>query len=163
MAAQINLIVKGMKLMFVEPELSFPDLLARISEELSPYSDRREMIIQDLMRREKIATQIYAEFGFALLHCRTKGVIKPSFTVCRTQGSSHFRHPDMKAIQVVFIMLVPIDENLSVNSDILGYISSMLIENMTFMDIAENGDQEQIRDELTQDLKRYFKNYIARI
>ena len=38
----------------------------------------RKKIYADIMRREEIVTQVYAEFGFALLHNRSEGVVRPT-------------------------------------------------------------------------------------
>ncbi|WP_255420413.1 MULTISPECIES: hypothetical protein [Blautia] len=42
-----------------------------LGERLSPYQDRKEIIIRDIQNRERIASQIFAEFGFALLYSRS--------------------------------------------------------------------------------------------
>ena len=115
------------------------------------------------MRRERIASQIFAEFGFALLHTRTKGVTRPSFGVCVTKDKERFEDLYFKGIGIVFIMLIPQDENLEVNREIMGYISSMLIEEYEFMEIIKGGQKEEIRDALSGYLKKYFNSYLARL
>ena len=60
-------------------------------------------------------------------------------------------------------MLVPMDDNLQVNNDILGYISSILIEKYEFMDVISRGEKEEIRDALSGYLKKYFNKYLAKI
>lgn len=161
-AAQINTVIKHMEFFKVDNEITFDELLIAIGEQLSPYSDRREMIREDIMKREKLSTQIFAEFGFALLHTRTKGVVRPNFTVCMTKDLKAFSNEYFKEITVVFIMLLPIDENIKINSEILGYISSMLIEDFTFLDIISRGDKEEIRDALSGHLKKFFNRFISR-
>ena len=42
----------------------------------APYRDREEIIIRDIQNRERISSQIFAEFGFALLHSRSQGVAR---------------------------------------------------------------------------------------
>ena len=160
-AAQVNTVIKYMEFFKVDNRISFEELLIAISEKLSPYSDRQEMIREDIMRREKIASQIFAEFGFALLHTRTKGVIRPSFGVCMTKDLGIFKDPYFKEIKVVFIMLVPEDENLKVNNNILGYISSLLIEEDEFMQVVSSGKKEEIKDCLSRYLKKYFNKYLS--
>ena len=44
----------------------------------APYRDREEIIIRDIQNRERISSQIFAEFGFALLHSRSQGVTRPT-------------------------------------------------------------------------------------
>lgn len=162
-AAQINAVIKYMEFFKVDHYITFEELLIAIGEKLSPYRDRGEMIQEDIRRREKIASQIFAEFGFALLHTRTRGVIRPSFTVCMTKDLKPFRDPYFKNIQAVFIMLLPIDDNIKINSEILGQISTLLIEDYTFMDTVLKGDKEAIRDALSIHLKKFFNKYLSRI
>ncbi len=162
-AEHINMVIKYMDLFKVDDRISFGELLIAVSEKMSPYSDRQEAIREDILRREHISSQIFAEFGFALLHARTKGVIRPAFSVCLTKDLGIYRHPYFKGIKIVFIMLVPEDGNVKVDNDIMGYISSMLIEDYDFMDVAAGGDKEEIRGVLSRNLKKYFTKYIARL
>ncbi|MGN0404748.1 MAG: BglG family transcription antiterminator [Bariatricus sp.] len=161
MAAQINAVIKYMEFFKVDNRISFEELLIAIGEKLSPYSDRREMIREDLMKRERLASQVFAEFGFALLHTRTKGVIRPLFAVCMTKDKAPFQDPYFKGISIVIVMLVPIDDNLKVNNNILGYISSMLIEEYEFLDTLQRGSKEEIRADLSRYLKKYFAKYLS--
>ena len=64
---------------------------------------------------------------------------------------------------MVFVMLGPRGGNLKVNTDIMGYISSMMIEEYEFMDVVARGDKEEIRGALSQHLKRYFNRYIGKL
>ena len=159
-AAQINLVIKYMEFIKTDENISFEELLIAVSERLSPYSDRQELIREDIMKRERISSQIFAEFGFALLHTRTKGVVRPGFHVCMTRNLDSFRDPYFKGIKVVFVMLAPVDDNLRINNEILGHISSTLIEDFHFLDVILRGEKEEIRDELSRCLKQYFNKYI---
>lgn len=162
-AAQINAVIKYMDFFKVDHYITFEELLIAIGEKMSPYRDLGEMIQEDIRKREKIGSQIFAEFGFALLHTRTKGVIRPSFTVCMTKDLQSFRDPYFKNIRVVFIMLLPVDDHIKINSEILGYISTVLIEDYDFMDTVLRGRKEEIRDALSVCLKKFFNKYLARI
>lgn len=163
MAAQINAVIKYMEFFKVNDYITFDELLIAVGEKLSPYRDQGEMIQEDIRRREKISSQIFAEFGFALLHTRTKGVVRPSFTVCMTKDLKPFLDPYFRNIQVVFIMLLPADSNVKTNSAILGYISTVLIEDPAFMDTVLTGNRENIRRALSAHLKKFFNTYLSKI
>lgn len=77
-----------------------------------------------------------------------------------TRNLDSFQDPYFKNIKVVFVMLVPIDDNLRINNEILGHISSTLIEDFHFLDVILKGEKEEIRDELSRCLKQYFNKYI---
>jgi len=160
-ASQINTVIQYMDFFRVNNQISFGELLIAIGEKMSPYSDCQEIIREDILRREQIASQVFAEFGFALFHARTKGVMRPAFSICMTKDLEPFADPYLKGIRMVFIMLVPADGHQKINGDIMGYISSMLIEEYEFMDIVAGGDKEEIRNALSRNLKKYFNHYIG--
>lgn len=160
-ASQINTVIKYMDFFRVDNKISFGELLIAIGEKMSPYSDCQEMIREDIFKREQVASQVFAEFGFALFHARTKGVSRPAFSVCMTKNLEPFADPYFKGIRIVFVMLAPVDGNTKINGDIMGYISSMLIEEYEFMDIVRKGEQEEIRNALSRNLKKYFNRYIG--
>lgn len=163
MAAQINTVIKHMDYFQIDQNTGLEELITCIARRMSPYLDRQEMICKDLMHRERISTQVFAEFGFALFHTRTKGVIRPCFGICKTMDQTPFRDPYFKEIDTVFVMLVPVDENLAVNNEILGYISSMLIEEIEFTEVVNRGEPSEIRRELSGHLKKFFKKYLSRL
>lgn len=162
-AAQINAVIKYMDIFKVDNYITFDELLIAVGENMSPYRDLSEMIQEDIRKREKMSSQIFSEFGFALLHTRTKGVMRPSFHICMTKDLQLFMDPYFKGIQVVFIMLLPVDDNIKINSEILGYISTILIEDYTFMDTVLSGSREKIKDALSVHLKKFFGKYLARM
>lgn len=160
-ALQIKTIIKYFEFFKVDNDISFEELLIAIGEKMSPYSDRSGMIQDDLMRREKISSQIFAEFGFALLHTRTKGVIRPEFAVCMTKDLEPFQDPYFKGIRTVIIMLVPVDDHGKMNNEIMGYLSSMLIEEYEFLEVLLRGNKEEIRGLISRYLKEYFNRYLS--
>lgn len=162
-AAQIRTVIKYLDFFKVDNGITFEELLIAVGERMSPYSDRRDLIREDILRREQIATQVFAELGFALLHACTKGVVRPEFAVCMTRDLDVYKDPYFKGIRFVFVMLVPEDENLKVNREIMGYISSMLIEDCEFLDIAVRGNQEEIRFAVSRNLKKYFNKYLSEL
>lgn len=163
LAMQIKIILRYMEVFKVSNDISFEELVVAISEKMSPYRDRQVMIQEDIEEREKLGSQIFAEFGFGLLHTRTKGVIRPSFSVCTTKDMKAFNHPYFKGINVVLVMLIPVDENVKINSEILGYISSLLIEDYDFLTTITGGDKEEISSALSQNLRKFFNQYLNKL
>lgn len=163
MAVQIKTIIKDLIVMKVDNYISFNELLVAVSEKLSPYSDRRTMIQQDIKKREKLGTQVFGPFGFALLHTRTKGAVKPSFSVCLTKDLGKFCDPYFQDIDVIIVMLLPEDEHMKENGMILGYLSSMLIEEENFLRIIRQGNKEEIRGMMSGYLKKFFNQYLNKM
>lgn len=163
LAMQIKTILRYMEVFKVSNDITFEELVIAISGKMSPYGDRQVMIQEDIEEREKLGSQIFAEFGFALLHTRTKGVIRPSFCVCLTKDRKAFNDPYFKGIHVVLVMLLPVDENVKVNSEILGYISSVIIEDYDFLTTITGGNKEEIRGALSRHLRKFFNQYLNKI
>ena len=202
-AVQIRTVIEHLDIYEEDSAIGFQQLVEQIAKRCSPYQDRQEKIYADIMRREEIATQVYAEFGFALLHNRSEGVVRPTLAVClpgkceKTEFTSaerareafeetkrantdfeemkhgpndsmkpediRFTDPYMKGISAVFVMLVPVDEHLQINNEILGYISTMLIEDFEFMEIVEQKEKEEIREAITKNLKKYFQKIVTEV
>ena len=162
-AACISSVIKHLRCFQAPADITFDRLLFTIGERMTVQPERQEMIVDALAKREQVSSQIFAEFGFALLHARTNGVTHPSFAVCLPEGGSCFQNSYFKEISVVLVMLVPVDDSLEVNTGIMGYISSMLIEEPDFLATAAGGDEEIIRQELSGHLNRYFKEYLGNL
>ena len=162
-AACISSIIKHLKCFQAPADITFDRLLFTIGERMTVQPERQEMIVDALAKREQMSSQIFAEFGFALLHARTNGVTRPGFAVCLPERDSGFQDSYFKKIGVVFVMLVPVDDSLEVNTGIMGHISSMLIEEPGFLDVAAGGDEEIIRQELSAHLNGYFKEYLSKL
>lgn len=163
MAMQIKTMIKEMGYLLVSSSICFQELLVAISEMLSPYHDRRRQIQEELVRREKLGTQVFVDFGFALLHTKTKGVVKPSFSVCLTKGFVPFKDPYFQGIGTVIVMLLPDDEHVNENREILGFLSETLVEEDEFLDSIERGNKEEIQAMLSKYLKKFFNQYLDRV
>lgn len=162
-AMQIKGIIKDMEVRKVDNRITLEELLMAVSEAASPYHDRQRKVQEDLMARERLGTQIYPEFGFALLHTRTEGVVRPAFSVFLTKDLGVYKEPYFKEIGAVIVMLLPKDEHVAENSQIFGYISEQLIEEPDFLDTVMEGDKEQIRTLLSRYLKQFFSQYLDRV
>ncbi len=163
LAMQIKSILAYLEVFKVSNDITFGELVGAISGKMSPYRDRQAMIQEDIEERERLGSQIFAEFGFALLHTRSKGVVRPGFSVCVTRDGKAFHDPYFKGISLVIVMLLPVDENVRINSEILGYVSSVLIEDYDFLMTITKGEKEEIRDALSSHLRIFFNQYLSKM
>lgn len=162
-AMQIKGIIKDLELWKVDNQISFDELLMAIGEGASPYHDRQVRIQEDLYAREQMGTQVYPEFGFALFHTRTEGVVKPVFSVYLTKDLGLYKDPYFREIGAVIVMLLPQDGHVAENSQILGHLSEQLIEEPDFLDTIMEGDKEQIRGQVSRYLKLFFNQYLDKV
>ena len=160
---QIRCIINEFQCMKVNRYISFEELLVAITERITSYNEKRLIIQEDIKKREKIASQIIPEYDFALLHCRTKGVLKPCFSVCVTKELGEFMDPYFKRIRAVIVMLIPEEDHLEENTGIMGYLSGKLVENNDFLNTIFTGEKEEIRTYIGMELKRYFSQYLDRV
>lgn len=157
LTTQINAVIQSFHLYKINEDISFDDLLALIGKSLGRTKEQRDIIIQDLKNRESISSQVLAEFGFALLHARTTGVKQPIVTIYVPDSSDIFEDVYFKKIRVVFVILIPDDENLEINGELLGYISSAIIEDPSFLEIASNKNQEEVRNYISTKMKEFLQ------
>ena len=162
-AAQIKRIIRNMRFFEADKDISFTGLVERISEEMADCGSSQEEIHRDLVKREQLGTQVFPEFGFALLHTKTYGVRNPEFAVCVTENREPFSDSSLKQIGAVLIMLLPKDEHIRENTEIFGYLSGVLIEDDSFLNTILQGNREEIRGALSEYLKQYFGRYLNRL
>ena len=158
--AQINAVIKYLDIFHVRADISFDSLLEVIGDRLSPYQDRKEIIIRDIQNRERIASQIFAEFGFALLHSRSQGVIRPTLAICLPKQEDHFTDEHFKEIKIIFVMMIPEDENIDINGEILGYLSDLFLDEKTLEEIISGDSKEEIQNIISKYLKKFFQEYL---
>ena len=160
LAVQIKRILKEMFCMKVDPYIGFEELLVAMTEKLTNYPQRRYQIQEDVTAREHMATQVFPELEFALLHTKTKGTVNPSISFCFTKTLEPFQDPYFKEIRVVILMLMPEDEHSKINSDMLGFLTSSLVEDENLIDTIFEGQEGAIRSELSRCLKSYFNQFL---
>ena len=162
-AVQIKSLIQDMGYLLVSPDISFDELLVAVTEQLSPYYDRQLKIQEDLKRRKELGRQVFPDFGFALLHCKTAGVMKPRFSVCQTKEFAPYEQPYFERVGVIIVMLMPADDHQAENREILGFLSETLVEQPEFLATMAGGRKEEIQAVLSKNLKRFFNQYLDRV
>ena len=66
----------------------------------------------------------------------------------------------LENIKAVICMVVPLDEHRKENSEMLGRISSAIIEDEHFLSDIQNGKEDEIRNRLQEILKGYFSEHL---
>ena len=162
-AAKIKLLLKKYRDIRILADSTFDRMLTIISKEVTNKATASIILKEDILKRESLMSQIFPELKIALLHCRTKAVDEVAFYTCRTKEGTPFLDPYLKQIQTAVVMLMPVDASRKENSQMLGHISSSLLEDDEFLDCIINQNEEKIREKLQFVLKVYFNNYISKI
>ncbi len=113
---------------------------------------------RDLIAREKLGSQIFKQLSFGLLHTKTSGVARPRIILLLPKSGLAFAGEYLTGVKVVICLLMPKNEYDTLNSNILGHISSILVEDDEIIDIFARGDSYEI----TECLSLHFKNFLAK-
>jgi len=133
----------------------YPDVFRRCA--------KAAKVINSVTERERLNSQIFPEMGFCLLHCRTDAVTETVFVSCSPRGNDKFTDPALKGISAAVMMLMPIDDNRRVHSDVLGRISGAFIKNEAFLHAVQQGTEDEVRTELTHELRLFFTEYVEKL
>jgi len=58
-------------------------------------------------------------------------------------------------------MTMPVDDNRQQNAEMLGRVSSAIIEDTRFLESIKSGNEEKIQDKLQEILKSYFTEQLG--
>ena len=156
---QMRLIMNHFNIISVSSDIDFKAYLDILRDKLIDSDDDSNKIISDIVEREKIATQVFPEIGFALFHTKTSGTKKIRLSVC-ISDSDYFEDKYFEGIRCIITMLLPDDEYLNMNRKLLGFLSEMLIEDPAFLEVLNSGDVSLGKDYLSKILKKYLKSII---
>jgi mannitol operon transcriptional antiterminator len=122
----------------------------------SDFIDDTETIVQLLLARERLSSQVIPDTGLALFHIRSEQVKVPSFTLFRLKEDLMLDPLVSSGVRQVLLMLGP--QELSKESlEVLSEISSfLLIPEM--IELLKTGTQKEIKQFLSQELSAFLEN-----
>lgn len=159
LTAHMKMILENFNIISISRDIDFEKYLDVLRDKLIDSDDNSEIILSDIVAREKIATQVFPEMGFALFHTKTSGTKHIRMSVCISDGNS-FENEYFKWISCIITMLLPDDKHLNMNRKLLGFISEMLIEDPAFLEVLNSEDVSVGKDYLSKILKKYLKSII---
>lgn len=163
MTREIKGIIGQYRRLTVHSNISFQDLLWAMAINIAGNIGSARMIVDGILRREAMNTQIFPDLGIGLFHCKTGAVRDAVFLTCSPSDSEAFETGSMKGIQTAVMMLMPEDDDLNLHREVLGRISSAFISNRSFLDAVKTGSEDEIRAKLTQELRQYFYEFLGRL
>ncbi len=117
----------------------------------------KDSITEALLDREKKGGLAIPGTSLALFHTRSEDVLRPSFTVHPMKLPVILRGMDNKDTEVTRILLMLAPENWSSQGiELMSYISTLIIENESSIDIFENGNEQTLFSFLEKKLKAYL-------
>lgn len=153
---EISSILNHFNIYRVPAELDFTSLAGQAAEIAGQDAVQREILLHELLEREKLSSQVIPEYGIALLHAKSKAV-KNSLYYILLPESGCFTNPYMehvKAAVVMFINRSDERETLAISA-----ISQALFEDESYLASITCKDEQSVRRLTERILNGYFHDY----
>ena len=157
---EINSIIKGFCFEYLPKDISFTEVLLKISDHFTEDVDEKEQLYKDFSEREALSTQVIEEFGIVFLHARTTVIEQSQFIVALPEGE-YFSDPYFKKTRAIIVMLIPEDDprtTLAVSS-----ISNEMFEDEEFLEEIKCGQEEIVFPKIKNILEDYFNEYLRSV
>ena len=118
----------------------------------------RQIISQDLARRESIRNTFIPELNIHLLHCRTTAV--PHCRCAYIKLQTPFLIPGGTVKGAILLLAPQSDQNECV--EVISQISMLLVEDKRFLQALQSGDVNEGRVLAEQTLVKYYQNLIIK-
>lgn len=132
----------------IKADCSFEELVRFAAERFA--LENPESVRRALMDREAVVTQVVSELGIVLLHTRSACNAAPVFAVIVPEGGK-FTQAYFKRTKSCVFMLLPETSPHGV-TELMGGISSALIDLPLFLEAVHAGNQETIRAVLEREI-----------
>ncbi len=153
---KVKSIVKRYRHITLLPGMDIKKVIESLSLEATDNMRAAAVLRADLTSREKVMSQIFPELGVGLFHCNSRAVRESQVITAGVSDDDYFSSPQLKGIHTVLCMIIPYDDERRQNAQLMGRISSALVEDEDFLEILKNEDEEGIRKKLQDILKGYF-------
>ncbi|AOT71562.1 BglG family transcription antiterminator [Geosporobacter ferrireducens] len=133
-------------------------LIQEICIEFVDNTEERTRLYTDLKNREQLGSTLLKQKEIMLLHCRTSTVKELHFTVFRLQKPIYTRgmNGETERIQAGTVMLAPYDAE-KIGLEVLSEITKGLVENDHFSSSIIEGEREEIYNDLSLILGRFYQ------
>lgn len=162
MAESIQSVLSQFEITYTEENIEFTELVKQASRRFGDSDVNRRLIFNDLLAREKISSQVVVSYRFALLHAKTDGVSKPVFSVILPTHPP-FRSEYLQGAVLAVVMLIPKNSDGKENSQMMGKLSSALIEDEDFLNALKSGDRDVSYKKIQEILEGYFAQKIKEL
>ncbi len=163
LANEINSLIDTFQQSRVSQTLSMEQVIEYLACKITSNDYQKDLVVQTILNREQMYTQVFEDLGIALFHGISQGVTKCSIQLCVTNQLKPFQDERMKGIHTVLMMVVPNSQEVKAQIDILGYLSSSLINNKKFLEVLKKGEEQEVKEALKNVLQAYFFEYVKNL
>ena len=145
----------------VSEDMTLESLIRLLAADITDTSKAAAVLTADILAREQVMSQLFPEIGIALFHCRSKAVKECQIVTAGIDEKSSFKDEKLSGIRAALCMTMPVDDNRQQNAEMLGRVSSAIIEDDRFLEAIKCGNEEMIQDKLQEILKSYFTEQLG--
>lgn len=162
MAESIQSVLSRFDISYTDESTDFTELAEQAGRRFGDSDENRKLIFNDLLAREKISSQVVDSYQFALLHAKTDGVANPVFAVI-LPNHPPFASEYLKGAVLAVVMLIPKGSGGKAHSQMMGKLSSALIEDEDFLNALKSGNREVSYAKIQEILEEYFAQKIKEL
>ena len=162
MAESIQSVLSRFDISYTDESTDFTELAEQAGRRFGDSDENRKLIFNDLLAREKISSQVVDSYQFALLHAKTDGVANPVFAVI-LPNQPPFASEYWKGAVLAVVMLIPKGSGGKAHSQMMGKLSSALIEDEDFLNALKSGNREVSYAKIQEILEEYFAQKIKEL
>ena len=157
----VNEMIRGFHVYRYEDNLSFNDIVYRLSGSAVEEKDNAITLEKEILSREKLSSQVLPEFGITLLHCITDAISMPVVIAGAPKEEYKFINPYLGESKLVLMMLAPKGDKQStkIYTEMLGAISRNIVENKAFLETLKAANEKQIKLMLKEILNEYLSQH----
>ncbi|MBP3782192.1 MAG: PTS sugar transporter subunit IIA, partial [Butyrivibrio sp.] len=158
---RIKGIIRRYHHLVVSEDMTHESLIRLLAADITDTSKAAAVLTADILAREQVMSQLFPEIGIALFHCRSKAVKECQIVTAGLDEKSIFKDEKLSGIRAALCMTMPVDDNRQQNAEMLGRVSSAIIEDTRFLESIKSGNEEKIQDKLQEILKSYFTEQLG--
>lgn len=158
---RLKSIIRKYRHLTIDPLTNFEQVVNIFATNMTESPKAAAILHSEIMAREAIMSQVFPEIGIALIHARSRAVKECHVLTAGTSGMQSFVDPNLKGIGAMLCMVIPLDSHKRENSEMLGRISSAIIEDEKFLESIKCGDEAKVRNKLQEILKGYFSEQLS--
>jgi mannitol operon transcriptional antiterminator len=159
---QTRKLLDGFRVEKINDDCTFGELSRFAAAQFAP--EGRDSVYNGFMERENISTQVIPDLQIVLLHTRSPAVTQPVFAVIEPNGKK-FKSDYFKNAKSCVVMLLPEKTPVEI-TELMGGISSALIDVPAFLDAIREGNEKVIRAlleaEISDTLTQYSKEKLKK-
>ena len=159
LGADIIKILENVKVKELESIDSTKSIIKEASKIFAENDEEAESIEKSLIAREAISSTYISSFNMMFLHCRNENVFGCKFGVLRLNNTFI---EEEKKIDYAIVSLIP-ENNTQMQIDIMGHISSEIIEKESFRKIIKEDNESNLKKSLESVLSEFYRRQLKQI